>query len=102
MITGVGWKLSGKLNDEGIQYVRDLWSYRKGQLQDMFGPKTGEQLFCHSRGEDFRKLQPVVSRKSIGVDVNWGVRFTHSLEVEAFLQNLSCELATRLQEAGYK
>lgn len=101
-LPGVGWSLFHKMREHGIHHVSDLWQYRKGQLQEMFGAKIGEQLYLFSRGEDRRKLQPVAARKSVGVDVNWGVRFTEQSEVKVFLRKLSGELHDRLEEVGYR
>lgn len=47
-------------------------------------------------------VHPLQQRKSVGVDVNWGIRFTELGQLHKFLQQLTVELAGRLNKAGVK
>eukprot|EP00742_Colponemidia_sp_Colp-10_P008026 GILJ01008660.1.p1 GENE.GILJ01008660.1~~GILJ01008660.1.p1 ORF type:complete len:744 (-),score=139.86 GILJ01008660.1:165-2396(-) len=99
-LPGVGSATASKLNRLGLTRCGDLCRQSKEFLQGEFGLKTGLKLWQFARGEDPRDLQLQPPRKSIGVDVNWGVRFSQAAEVIQFLDKLSDELAVRAQEAG--
>ena len=96
-LPGVGWKLSKKLKNINVLVCGDLLQFSKSQLMNDFGNKTGETLYNFARGIDLRQLKIIQQRKSIGVDVNWGVRFTHNQHALDFIVNLSNELSTRLK-----
>lgn len=74
----------------------------KDFLQREFGVKTGDMLWSYARGIDIREVQPAQERKSIGAEVNWGVRFLVPEDAQRFLVTLSTEVATRLHTAAAK
>ena len=80
--------------------VGDVIRRSKAWLQSLLGPKKGEQLWNFAHGRDDRKLKFNPQRKSIGTDVNWGIRFTEEAEVKEFLGRLSKELSERLATAN--
>jgi hypothetical protein len=57
----------------------------QSELQESFGKKTGKTLFDFSRGIDTRSIpfELVASRKSVNVEVNWGVRFSEKDKVSS-------------------
>jgi len=57
----------------------------KSKLQQLFGEKKGEMLYNFPRGIDTRELKLDDVRKSVGVDINWGVRFNQLEQVCIFL-----------------
>jgi hypothetical protein len=77
--------------------VEDLLARSRGYLQRLLGPKTGDTLYLFARGQDPRRLEPFRRRKSVSVDLNWGVRCANDAEVDAVLANVAQELASRLQ-----
>ena len=74
-------------------------------LINTFGNKMGEKLYEYSRGIDNTSIDILGEpekflRKSISIDINWGIRFEKDSQVESFLFQLSKELNKRLLDAG--
>ncbi|MCO5607190.1 hypothetical protein L7F22_061383 [Adiantum nelumboides] len=65
-------------------------------LQHDYGVKTGDMLWCYARGIDIRQVITYQERKSIGAEVNWGVRFNSTSDAEHFLMKLCEEVSERL------
>ncbi|KAF3794298.1 DNA repair protein [Nymphaea thermarum] len=115
-LPGIGHALAEKLNDQNIQSCGQLRILSKETLRREFGTKTGEMLWHSSRGIDDREVQmtqvcEVISSsdgttlqeiKSVGAEVNWGVRFNDSNDSRHFLLNLCKEVALRLQGCGMR
>lgn len=101
-LPGVGWSTRQKLTAMNIYTCADLVEVPKGALQKEFGEKTGELLFNHCRGIDGRKVETQQTRKSIGAEVNWGVRFNHEAEAIKFIKDLCGEVQKRLRHAKLK
>eukprot|EP00042_Codosiga_hollandica_P059186 m.907153 g.907153 ORF g.907153 m.907153 type:complete len:1278 (-) comp60087_c1_seq5:170-4003(-) len=99
-LPGVGWSLAAKLKEMNVLTCADLRQISKGTLQESFGLKTGLQLFNYARGIDDRTLKLNDVRKSVSVEVSWGVRFDSDDEVERFMQNVVDEVWKRLQMIG--
>jgi DNA repair protein REV1 len=81
--------------------LKEVREIEKNKLTSIFGIKLGEKLFEYSRGIDTTSIDILAEpdkylRKSINIDVNWGIRFDNDSEVENFLHRLSCELNKRL------
>ncbi|XP_031744472.1 DNA repair protein REV1 isoform X3 [Cucumis sativus] len=72
----------------------------KDSLQKDFGLKTGEMLWNYSRGVDNRAVGLIQESKSIGAEVNWGVRFKDFKDCQCFLLNLCKEVSLRLNGCG--
>ncbi|EPS37546.1 hypothetical protein H072_8779 [Dactylellina haptotyla CBS 200.50] len=102
-LPGVGWNLAQKIHAElEIETVGELRELPKDKLKRVMGPKTGEKLFEYSRGIDKQEVGDVSVRKSVTVDVNWGVRFETSTQVTEFMYNLAGELCRRLNSQGVR
>jgi len=98
-IPGVGWESDAKLERRGLRTCGQLWEVRLPQLQSWLGPKTGSMLYRACRGQDDRPVVPQTTRKSVGAEVNWGVRFSQEEQVEVFVDRLAVEVAQRLAQA---
>ncbi|KAK7202772.1 hypothetical protein BZA70DRAFT_251773 [Myxozyma melibiosi] len=83
-----------------IRTVSDARSLGKARLQQLLGEKNGEKLLNYSRGIDDRVVGSISERKSVSVEVNWGVRFSSIKQVEEFIKSLSQELYRRLVKLG--
>ena len=59
---------------------------------------TGEMLHNFSQGLDSTQLESVPDRKSIGVEVNWGIRFTDKAKAMRFFSFVCAELASRVDQ----
>ncbi|KAJ3123707.1 deoxycytidyl transferase [Nowakowskiella sp. JEL0407] len=96
-LPGVGYVLKNKLEERGIKTCGDLVSISKTELQKTHGPKTGTMLYNYCRGIDDRVLSKSPVRRSVGTDVNWGIRFDDVDQVIQFLKQLANEVSTRLE-----
>ncbi|KAH6813421.1 DNA-directed DNA polymerase [Perilla frutescens var. frutescens] len=96
-LPGIGHVLEEKLKKRQIKTCGQLRSIAKESLQKDFGMKTGEMLWNYSRGIDNRLVGVIQESKSIGAEVNWGVRFRNAKDAQHFLTNLCKEVALRLQ-----
>ena len=63
---------------------------------------TGEMLHNFSQGLDSTQLESVPDRKSIGVEVNWGIRFTDKAKAMRFFSFVCAELASRVDQVGMR
>ncbi len=63
-----------------------VWSSSKEVLSRRLGAQTGAALWQHAHGIDDRPVAPPKARKSVGADVNWGVRFSNAQEADTFLK----------------
>ncbi|XP_031272688.1 DNA repair protein REV1 isoform X2 [Pistacia vera] len=99
-LPGIGHVLEEKLRKQNIRTCGQLRMISKDSLQKDFGVKTGEMLWNYSRGIDNRQVGLIQESKSIGAEVNWGVRFRDLKDSHHFLLNLCKEVSLRLQGCG--
>ncbi|XP_021827326.1 DNA repair protein REV1 isoform X2 [Prunus avium] len=99
-LPGIGHTLEEKLKKQNVQTCGQLRMISKDSLQKDFGMKTGEMLWNHSRGIDNRLVGVIQECKSVGAEVNWGVRFKDLKDGQYFLSNLCKEVSLRLQGCG--
>ncbi|XP_031381989.1 DNA repair protein REV1 isoform X1 [Punica granatum] len=99
-LPGIGHVLEDKLKQRNIRTCGQLRMISKESLQRDFGVKTGEMLWNYSRGADNRVVGTIQESKSIGAEVNWGVRFRDLKDSKQFLSNLCKEVSLRLQGYG--
>ncbi|KAF6817709.1 impb mucb samb family protein [Colletotrichum musicola] len=95
-LPGVAYSLSGKLEEIGVKFVKDIRQVSKERLSSTLGPKTGEKLWEYARGIDQAEVGEQPPRKSVSAEVNWGIRFINQQEAEEFVLNLCKELERRL------
>ncbi|CAH2354038.1 DNA repair protein Rev1p [[Candida] railenensis] len=110
-LPGIGRSLVEKLKDEIIRTtdssftstptISHLRQIDETRMKVLFGEKTGPKLWQYSRGIDntnidIRENKDSLKRKSVSVDVNYGIRFDHISQVDNFLMELSKELYRRL------
>ncbi|GMF01233.1 unnamed protein product [Ambrosiozyma monospora] len=109
-LPGIGPQICNKLatefsNDRDTDItVGQIRTLKLDSLISMFGQKTGKTIFDYARGKDGTSIDILsnpenFTRKSISIDVNWGIRFDEPLEVEAFLGRMAKELNQRLIRA---
>ncbi|XP_075504709.1 DNA repair protein REV1 isoform X2 [Primulina tabacum] len=99
-LPGIGHVLEEKLKKIQVETCGELRLISKESLQKDFGMKTGEMLWNYSRGIDNRVVGVIQESKSIGAEVNWGVRFRNMKDTQHFLTNLCKEVSLRLQGCG--
>ncbi|KAK6241139.1 hypothetical protein SCA6_006528 [Theobroma cacao] len=99
-LPGIGHVLEEKLKNRNVRTCGQLRMISKGSLQKDFGFKTGEMLWNYSRGVDNRLVGTIQESKSVGAEVNWGVRFRDLQDTQHFLLDLCKEVSLRLQGCG--
>ncbi|XP_022952777.1 DNA repair protein REV1 [Cucurbita moschata] len=99
-LPGIGRALEEKLKKRSVFTCGQLRMISKDSLQKDFGLKTGEMLWNYSRGVDNRAVGLIQESKSIGAEVNWGVRFKDFKDCQCFLSNLCKEVSLRLHGCG--
>lgn len=112
-LPGVGHHIKDRLMNEipqlglEVPLIKHLKLLSEHKLISLFGQKTGTKLFQQARGFDdtsvelnIRNSEQILGRKSVSVDVNYGIRFDEISQVDTFLMNLSKELHKRLEKLG--
>ncbi|OMO73962.1 DNA-repair protein, UmuC-like protein, partial [Corchorus capsularis] len=99
-LPGIGHVLEEKIKTKNIRTCGQLRMISKDFLQKDFGIKTGEMLWNYSRGVDNRLVGMIQESKSVGAEVNWGVRFRDLQHAQHFLFDLCKEVSLRLQGCG--
>ena len=97
-LPGVGRSMEQKLANLGVSLVSHLSGLTLSKLQQEFGNKTGNNLYNMARGRDERKLELDHVRKTVSVEVNYGIRFKNWEEAERFLKQLSEEVSSRMKK----
>ncbi|TYI45601.1 hypothetical protein E1A91_D13G049000v1 [Gossypium mustelinum] len=100
VLPGIGHGLAEKLKNKNVRTCGELRLISKDSLQKYFGIKTGEMLWNYSRGMDNRLVGMIQESKSVGAEVNWGVRFRDLQHAQHFLLDLCKEVSLRLQGCG--
>ncbi len=98
-LPGVGYFTASKLGEMRIENCAELRSLPLDTLQTQFGTKTGKMLHEYARGLDNRQLRVTTERKSVSVDINFGIRFQTILDAETLLRSLAVELEKRAKQA---
>ena len=101
-LPGIGWKLNRKFRDDySVHKIGDLKNNpklnSKQKLQSIFGNKIGLNISNYINGIDNRELQCTKMKKSICVEIGWGIRFNTIKQVSKFFNDLSCELSNRMK-----
>ncbi|KAL4094570.1 hypothetical protein PRIC1_010230 [Phytophthora ramorum] len=98
-VPGVGYKTGAKLEDLGVEDVRQLVSMARGELVRSLGKASGEMLYNYARGIDVRpvSMESNMMRKSVSAVVNFGIRFERWEDATIFLVALGEELSHRLR-----
>ena len=63
----------------------------------MYTCAVGTQVWSYAHGTDDRQVEPPKSRKSVGAECNWGIRFQNDADALAFMDDLAGELSTRMK-----
>lgn len=98
-LPGVGYSTAGKLKDLGVETCAELKSMSLNALRAQFGTKTGKILYDYARGVDSRELKTTTERKSVSVDINFGIRFRDISEAVILLGSIAEELQKRAEHA---
>jgi len=99
-LPGVGYSLTHRMQEIGIETCGDVKALPLAKLQAEFGAKTGQMLYEFARGIDSRVLKLSTERKSLSADINFGIRFSNMSEAESLISNLAAEVERRAEEAN--
>lgn len=109
-LPGVGKSIVLKLNEIGDN--RSLLQVRQlplELLQRCVGEKMGTKMYLAVRGKDDEESLKMVyepreffQRKSLSVDINWGIRFDKIQEIDQFIDRCTEYLTEKLKEIGKK
>ncbi|EJD46175.1 DNA repair protein [Auricularia subglabra TFB-10046 SS5] len=97
---GFAWNATKKLEEKfgaGATVIAEVRKRSKGALSAVLGPKTGEKLWKAARGIDETPLESDKPRKSVSAELNYAIRFEDNTQFKKFLDDLSDEVAKRLQ-----
>ena len=101
-LPGVGYSTAEKLREMKIESCAELKSLSLNVLQTQFGSKTGKTLYEYARGMDSRQLRVTTERKSVSVDINFGIRFQALSDAETLLRSIAEELEKRAEQADVR
>nr|XP_043621063.1 DNA repair protein REV1 [Erigeron canadensis] len=101
-LPGIGRALEEKLKGKHVKTCEELRMISKESLQKNFGKKTGDMLWNYCRGIDNRLVGMIQETKSVGADVNWGVRFKDIKDSQVLLSSLCKEVSLRLHGCGVR
>jgi DNA repair protein REV1 len=101
-LPGVAGNIGSKLEQIGVNLIKDAREISKEKLITTLGPKTGEKIWEYARGIDRKEVGDVEIRKSVSAEINWGVRFENQAQVEEFIESLCEELRKRLLKENVK
>lgn len=102
-LPGVGRSVVSRLQEAlGVHSIKDLREkVTRAELENVFGPRHGLRLWEVARGIDSTLLVDTVAaaleRKSIGVEISWGVRAEGRADVGLFIRNLVNEVSSRMK-----
>lgn len=110
-LPGVGYSHSEKLQEimktSSFPTAGEVRLLSLTKLTSALGEKTGQKLFNYARGVDLTSIdidltnkEAVLGRKSVSVDVNYGIRFDTVLQLDDFFMRLAKELYKRLISLG--
>ncbi|GMM59103.1 deoxycytidyl transferase [Maudiozyma humilis] len=107
-LPGVGGAAVAKLGGADTATLSTLrHSTTLPSLQTQLGNKLGGKVWAALHGQDDRESQrmlldpcAVFDRKSVAVDINWGIRFATVPQVDAFLDVCAGYVANKLRECG--
>jgi DNA polymerase-4 len=98
LVPGIGPKTVERLERLGVRTLAQLRARDRGELESIFGPRSGAWL--HTRGE-LRDEAPIVrvrETKSQSAETTFDVDVASRAELEAHLAELSRELCRRLRK----
>ncbi|WOL04976.1 DNA repair protein REV1 isoform X3 [Canna indica] len=99
-LPGIGHATYEKLKSWNIHTCGQMRTIPKEALQRNFGLKIGDILWNYCRGIDNRTVEIVQETKSVGAEVNWGIRFNDIMDCHHFLLSLCKEVSLRLRGCG--
>ncbi|PWW73755.1 hypothetical protein C7212DRAFT_214769 [Tuber magnatum] len=103
-LPGFGHNITKKVEEHfRADTVRLVKGISRERLKAELGEKTGEKLWRYCRGIDDTLVgQDASERKTISVDVNYGVRFVTQEQADEFIMDVAGLLQRRMEKEGVK
>lgn len=113
-LPNVGWSIAQKLTNElnldknpRELLIKEIKSLSNSRLMTILGEKNGARVYEMCRGIDktlimldLSSSEALLGRKTVSVDVNFGIRFDTFEQAEIFLMQIAKELHSRLIALG--
>jgi hypothetical protein len=102
-LPGIGWRSEKKLEEERLVSVKDVWDLGERaeiELSRILGKENGRKIFNFCRGVDTRTIAS--SRKTVGAECNYGVRFDGEYGIDHALSGIAEEVQKRMVVLGVK
>ncbi|AOW06891.1 YALI0F09141p [Yarrowia lipolytica CLIB122] len=100
-IPGIGRSIAGQIREKLHVSTAGKLARLKDVIPNMsalLGPKRGPQIVDFCLGKDDSQIAVQDERKSISVEISYGVRFENKKQFDGFVFNMSAELASRMEE----
>ncbi|MEL6750674.1 MAG: DNA polymerase IV [Pseudomonadota bacterium] len=97
LIWGVGKATQARLAADNLHMISDLQTQDEADMMRRYG-SMGLRLSRLSRGEDFRRVSPSSSAKSVSAETTFNSDYRESEELLPILRRLSEKVAARLKE----
>ncbi|CUS12655.1 unnamed protein product, partial [Tuber aestivum] len=103
-LPGFGHNITKKVEEHfRADTVRMVKGISRERLKAELGEKTGEKLWRYCRGIDDTLVgQDASERKTISVDVNYGIRFITQEQADKFILDVAGLLQRRMEKEGVK
>eukprot|EP00181_Compsopogon_caeruleus_P005189 CAMPEP_0184690822 /NCGR_PEP_ID=MMETSP0312-20130426/31450_1 /TAXON_ID=31354 /ORGANISM="Compsopogon coeruleus, Strain SAG 36.94" /LENGTH=865 /DNA_ID=CAMNT_0027148381 /DNA_START=58 /DNA_END=2652 /DNA_ORIENTATION=+ len=101
-LPGIGWSTREKLTALNVLTCDQLRAVQLTKLREEFGAVLGTRIFDVCRGRDDSAVELLRIRQSVGVEINWGVRFLANEEdkVENMIREMVEVVLERLGEGS--
>ncbi|GAV48782.1 hypothetical protein ZYGR_0N01870 [Zygosaccharomyces rouxii] len=111
-LPGVGRSLAYKISEYSNPPIGNLCELRQmtlDSLQRCVGEKMGNKIYLAVRGKDDEESGKIIydpkqffQRKSLSIDINWGIRFDTIYEIDQFIDRCTQYLIDKLKELNKK
>lgn len=107
-LPGVGYSIKSKLRADGreLENLLQLKQYYQNSLpllQKCVGKKTGNKIVSFLQGQDDQESSRMIyhpeeffARKSLSIEINWGIRFDTVQEIDDFIDSCANYLVRKL------
>lgn len=113
-LPGVGYSIVSKLRADNpeLDNLLQLKQYYHNSLpllQKCVGKKTGNKIFSFLQGKDDQESSRMIyqpeeffARKSLSIEINWGIRFDTVQEIDDFIDSCAAYLVRKLIDLNKK
>ncbi|EMD46231.1 deoxycytidyl transferase, putative [Entamoeba histolytica KU27] len=99
-LPGFGYSLSEQCKIIGVYTCGDISLISKEVLEKQIGEKNTLKLIEMSKGIDNTQFENKKEKKSVGISINWGIRFENDDDVKQFIFRMCCEVEKRLHKSN--